>query len=108
MEREEITKIFAANIEAAMAKQGTNPAKLARDAGLNQTGIYDIITGKSRNPRLDTIDKIAKALRVSVSYLLRERSDDELAAEILNILSCLPEDDRRRLIQAGRAWSDSN
>ena len=64
--------LVAANIEAAMARRGINPAELARRAGTNSTGVYDILSGKSRSPRLDTIAKIASALSVPISALFEE------------------------------------
>lgn len=45
--------------------RGTNPKKLSKDAGLNDTAVHDILSGKVRNPRIDTIRKIAGALKCS-------------------------------------------
>lgn len=53
MERDAIAMLVAKNLEAAMDRKGTNPAEVARRAGLNPTGVYDILSGKSRHPRLD-------------------------------------------------------
>ena len=53
-----------------MNARGFNQKSLARKAGLNETGVRDIIQGKSRHPRHDTIQKIAHALGCSVTDLL--------------------------------------
>lgn len=107
MDRNQITMIVAANIQSVMQRIGTNPAELARDAGLNSTGIYDIISGKSRNPRLDTIAKIAAALRVPVADLFEERSESELRNEIVSAVSRLPVEERRRILMTAKAWADA-
>ncbi|WP_296222689.1 helix-turn-helix domain-containing protein [uncultured Sphingomonas sp.] len=99
--------IVAANIQSAMERIGTNPAELARTAGLNATGIYDIISGRSRNPRLDTIAKIATALRMPVAELFEERTDSDLRNEIIDAVSRLPAPERKRILMTARAWADA-
>ncbi|WP_102869778.1 helix-turn-helix domain-containing protein [Phaeobacter inhibens] len=104
MERDELTMLLATNIQARMAQRGTNAAQLARAAGMNATAVYDILSGKSRNPRLDTIHKIARELGVTVQHLLREKSDDKLRDDISAVLDSLPDEDRRRLLVTAQAW----
>lgn len=98
--------LFAANIAALMEVKGTDASKLARDAGMNKTGIYDIIKGKSRNPRLDTVEKIAAALDVPASALIAERSLDELQSQLYGVLLDLEQVERDRLLLTARAWAD--
>ncbi len=52
-----------------MRAKGLNSASLARLAGINATGVRDIFNGKSRNPRSDTLQKIAAALECTVADL---------------------------------------
>lgn len=85
MERDELTMLLAHNIQTVMAQRGTNPSQIAKLANLNPTGVYDILSGKSMSPKLDTVRKIANALNVSVHYLLQDRSEVELADELLAI-----------------------
>ena len=59
-------------LNGLIAEKGTNAAELAKTAGLNPTGIRDILEGKSKNPKLDTLRKIATALNTSVSFLAGE------------------------------------
>ncbi len=61
---------LAAEIRWRMNGRGFNQKSLARKAGLNETGVRDILQGKSRHPRHDTIEKIAGALGCSVIDLL--------------------------------------
>lgn len=98
MERDEIVMLVAANIQAAMKDRGINRAELARLAGLNATGVYDIISGKSRSPRLDTINKIAAALGVPLASLLEEKPVKELRNQIMAAVQSLPESECERLL----------
>lgn len=106
MERDNLTMLVAHNIQLLMDHLGTNPAEVARDAGLGPTGIYDILKGRSRSPRLETIVKIAEALGVPVSLLFEERGDDDVKNEILALVAAMPEDERRRALVTIRAWSE--
>jgi len=74
---------IAERIEALIASKGTNQRAVADRAGLNPTGVRDIVIGKVRNPRHDTIAKIARALDVDVAEILGGQSpvaDESLQA----------------------------
>ncbi|MBK8909160.1 MAG: helix-turn-helix domain-containing protein [Rhodospirillales bacterium] len=105
MERDALTMLVARNIEAIMTRKGTNAAEVARHLGTNPTLVYDILSGKSRNPRLDTLHKIAvKGLGVPVSALLYEPTDQELDQELVQAFASLPPADRTRLLAMIRAY----
>ena len=72
MERDEAVLLVARNLEAAMTRKGMNAAEVARRAGINPTGVYDILSGKSRSPRLDTLNKIAQGLGMPLNALDRK------------------------------------
>lgn len=96
--------MVARNLEAAMARKGTNPSEVARNAGVNPTGVYDILSGKSRSPRLDTLHKIAvQGLGVPLSSLFSNPSDDQLDQELLEAIEMMPGEDRRRILTMVRA-----
>jgi len=50
-----------------------NPKSLSQKASLNDTAVRDILEGRSKNPRHDTLQKIAKALGCTLSDLTGER-----------------------------------
>lgn len=50
----------------AIEIKGWSKYKLCKEANLSQSTLSDILTGKNKNPRMDTIQKIATALNVSV------------------------------------------
>ncbi len=85
---------LAGEIRRRMEAGGFNQKALARAAGLNQTAVRDILIGKSRRPRHDTLQKLAQALACSLMDLVepgaaapaapaamasRPRLDDEFA-----------------------------
>lgn len=57
-----------------MKEAGYNQKSLARAAELNETAVRDILKGRSKNPRIDTLDALAKSLMCSVAAL---RGNDE-------------------------------
>lgn len=49
-----------------LEKKGWSQYKLSKKANMAQSTLSDILTGKNANPRMDTIQKIATALDVTV------------------------------------------
>jgi transcriptional regulator with XRE-family HTH domain len=96
--------IVARNIESLMKSKDLDAAKLARASNINPTGIYDILSGKSRSPKIETISKIALGLGVPISAIFSEMTSEEVENEILFVFERLDDADRKRLIQTGRAW----
>lgn len=91
-----------------MERRNLNAAKLAQAAGLGQSAVYDILNGRSMNPRLDTLERLAEALRMPPSALLAEPSDDALDQELVELLDLLPEVERRRFLMMARAYVHSD
>ena len=106
MERDAVVMIVARNLDATMARKDTNPSEVARRAGLNPTGVYDILSGKSRSPRLDTLNRIAvQWLGVPLAALLAEPSEDDLSQELIEVIGLLPAGERRRVLAMIRAMA---
>ncbi len=66
-------------LKSLMEANDLNAKKLAEIAGLNATGVYDILSGKSASPKVSTIEKIADALGVATSALI-ERETPEVVS----------------------------
>lgn len=96
----------ARNIEALMSAKGMDAAKLARAANINPTGVYDILSGKSRSPKIETVDKIAKGLGVPLSAIFDEKARSEMELDLLGILDRPPEEQRKLLLRTAQAWLD--
>lgn len=99
--------LVASNLADVMVRKGTNAAEVARRAGLNHTAVYDIMKGKSRAPRLDTLHKIAVlGLGVPLTTLFTEPSDDALDQQLIEVLGLLSVEDRKRFLTMARAVQD--
>jgi transcriptional regulator with XRE-family HTH domain len=64
--------IVIERLEQAMRRKGYNRSEVARRAGLGTSAVYDIISGKNKNPAYDTLRSIAKVLDCELAYLLGE------------------------------------
>lgn len=51
--------------------------ELSEKSGVGQSTISEIETGKAKNPKSETLSKLASALNVTVDSLLAEKWDDE-------------------------------
>jgi phage repressor protein C with HTH and peptisase S24 domain len=81
----------AREIERRMKALGKNPKQIARDANLNENYVYNILTGKTANPTVANLRKVAKELDCTVQDL----TDPPLIREIkdtVNELQVFPED----------------
>lgn len=97
--------VFSSNLAALIVARGLDAAKLARLAGMGQTGVYDILHGRSASPKISTVEKLARALDVPVYMLFLE--PDELADQrvIMALFAKLPKSERDRLILTAEAWA---
>src|SRR5512139_443164 len=61
---------MADRLRARCKQFGMNAAQAAELAGLNRTFVYDIMRGKSANPNLGKLDRLAQALKVERNWLI--------------------------------------
>lgn len=64
-------KILQKNLDFLMSRHETNDTQVAQKLDIPQTTIYRIRTGETKNPRVDTLAKIADHFRVSVEALTK-------------------------------------
>lgn len=60
---------LAERLQGRIKQLGLNPGRLAELAGVNRSFIYDILRGRSENPTLERLAKIAAVLKVEPSWL---------------------------------------
>ena len=97
-----------------MAAHGLSQKGLAQLAGLNDTAVRDIVSGRSRHPRHDTIQKLADALGCSAAELLDDKTGPIVRAgadgdEYVLIARYDPRIDagRETLVAEGRHFADA-
>ena len=90
----------ADRLKARMSAAGLNQRSLAIKAGLHQDRVRNILRGISRNPRADTVEALAGALGVAVTWLLGQ--DESIfphrhtgAVGIADSMTTIPELDAR-------------
>jgi len=60
------------NLRKLMAEQNFNPRSLSLRAGLNATAVRDMIEGRSKYPRYDTVQALARVLNTTAAQLMNE------------------------------------
>ena len=101
------TRTFAQRLQAVIdADPKLTAAGLATQAGLNNSAIRYILNGRVQHPRLDTAEKICRALGTTYNDFMSDELTSE-EAEILSLLSELPDDLRRQLLGYGQALRDA-
>lgn len=61
----------------------TDYSKLERQAGLTKNFISNIIYGKSKNPGIDSIIKLADALNISIDELVGKTEKNDISPDVL-------------------------
>jgi transcriptional regulator with XRE-family HTH domain len=102
--REEVSQIVADNLVRLIAERETTASALGIACGFSQSAVHDIIKGRSQNPKISTVAKLAKVLNVPISELFLTRDQIEAQGEMLRAYHLLPEAEQRRLAQVARAW----
>jgi hypothetical protein len=77
--KEASTPEWVRNLRRLMDEQSFNPRSLSLRAGLNAAAVRDMIEGRSRFPRYDTVQALADALSTTPALLM---SNGKTGAEI--------------------------
>jgi phage repressor protein C with HTH and peptisase S24 domain len=64
------TEAIRVSLQAAMDRKGIKAKPLAKAASLGETAVRDILEGRSNDPRLGTLHKIAEALEVPLENII--------------------------------------
>lgn len=56
-------------------KKNMTKYRVAKNAGLSQTTFLDVVNGKNTNPKINTLNKIANGLGISVSELIKNAEE---------------------------------
>lgn len=80
-----------------LQSKGWSNYRLAKESGLGNSTINEIVSGKKKTPNADTLYKIASALGVPIDILFTESTLKDEIQLIIPKLSNL-EDDKRKLI----------
>jgi transcriptional regulator with XRE-family HTH domain len=95
-------RTFAEKLQAVIdADPDLTEAGLAVKAGLNNSSIRGLLSGRVKNPRLDTAIKICSALGTTIEEFMGNPQTPE-ERDIARLVSQLPVDLRRQLVGYGQ------
>lgn len=105
MIRDDVTETLVRNLRRLMQSREINAHELAARAGMNPTAVYDILSGKARSPKLESVAKLAAALSVTPSALIEVPAASELRSDLeARFQKLAPEDQERVLMIATALW----
>jgi transcriptional regulator with XRE-family HTH domain len=90
---------FAAKLKDLRMRSGKSLQELADAIGISKAHVWDLETGKSKNPSIDLLKKLSDHFKVSVATLVGEDTDDEELRVMFRQLQELDPNDRK-LIQS--------
>lgn len=64
-----------------------SPKRLSLEAGLSETAVKDILSGRSENPKDDTLAKLSKRLACTVADLTGDRPESRRATQSADVVS---------------------
>lgn len=70
-----------------MESEGLNPRSLSLKAGLSPTAVRDMLEGRSRFPRYDTAEALARALGTTPAFLMSNDSAEEHTMDDTGLLT---------------------
>lgn len=75
-----IPESFGSRVARLVKERGVAAAALSRELGRNPTYIRDVTTGRSRAPRGDSLDRLARALGITMQELIAGTDLEDPAA----------------------------
>ena len=74
---------IADRLKARCRQLGLSAAQVGEIASVNRTFVYDIMRGKSANPNLTKLDRVAQALKVERNWLIHGMGEVQGEAPIV-------------------------
>jgi transcriptional regulator with XRE-family HTH domain len=97
---------MADRLKARCRQLGLNAAQVGEIASVNRTFVYDIKRGKSANPNLAKLDRVAQALKVERNWLLHGMGEVQGEAPILTTVLSPSHRWRSGPLWAAAIWSN--
>ena len=100
-----VSEAFVVNIQRELEARGVKAAPFSAQAGLSVNSVGNIIKSNGQSATLQTIEKIAEALNISVAELLSESAEGS-ARELLEVFQSLSHERRRLLLAIAKTWQE--
>lgn len=93
-------------LQKLLEHRGITPAELSRASGVPQARISEIVSGKTQNPQLKTLQKLSEALNVNLSFDIPKIADTYVMTPDQNYASGLISPEDQELIRRFRKLND--
>jgi transcriptional regulator with XRE-family HTH domain len=90
-------------IQAILDERGLSARSVSLEAGLSDSMLHKFLTSKTQSITVETLEKIAKALGVSLRHLMFGDPDDDKVAYIWDHI---PQRDRVRALKLLESFAD--
>jgi len=92
---------IAARIQARIEALKTSARAVSLEVGPNTHLVQAILSGKTQNPRIDTLQKLARALKTNTEWLVHGTGDADQpeSADVAEAISLMPRLDAERRAQ---------
>lgn len=99
-------------IQHILTSKNMSQADVCRLSGLDSSKVSQVVSGRTKDPRISTIVPIAKALNVSLDYLVfgqvvKVSYVDESQAALNNCFEALNDKGRERLVEEAEMLADN-
>lgn len=92
-------RVDGARLLALREARGWSKKRLAKEAGVDYSTYWRIEVGQAQNPRVETIQRVARALDVAVETLIAVGAPAVMTTPAKKTVSLIPDDSgRKRLI----------
>lgn len=90
--------MIADRLKKAIETSWVTPAEISRKTGIPSSRISEITTGKTKNPGVDTLFRIAKAIGASLDAIVCEEGEEGRGYQVKTIHRAV-RSDQEQLIQ---------
>lgn len=93
-----LTRIFIENLTRIASERDISLTALSQESGFSATAVLDIVNGRSRSPKLDTVVAVSQTLRVDPLAMLSRSPLDPRFAQIQKLFEALPVGEQEMLL----------
>ena len=80
--------------------------KVSLEAGLSDSALHKLLTGSTKSPTLETLEKLAYALDVDARWLAYGEGDPERATDLGALIERMSQDDQEQAYAVLKARAD--
>ena len=94
-------------LKEGLDEKGWSQNELCRQAGISESSVKNILSGKSEHPRIVTVFKIATALEKTVGEFIGEPPQylNSKASQLLELFDQVTDENRNRILEIAAAWA---